>query len=924
MPNMRTAAIAMLLGSLCFAQIAKSDITPLRMCFKHSDLRVIKQPVSNLRLQWDPWTTSQMTTAVAGIILSEQMGYNVTLHAGISSAQVYKALSEGDVHLAFEVWPFGNPVPFKKYAREFVAGAEDESAQVYAYRYTNLFGRSGIFETAQITSSTPMLQDALSSPSGQQHYTKEQVENPEYGEWSGSSLCSSGNCTVQILHITPQGYDEGQVEELVKTLGIPAKVAYLGQTAHTDAIWSAVTKRSGSLVYSYVPNTNQHGISIDSLSRAKIPPRLDFKPQQLHKLAWPGLRDNYGGDALSFIADFDLTKSDYADLAKLYDNFQDAQDAACVWIKENHDKWSHLVKFPEREKSSFVCGASTVSHGHCDETYTRAWFYFGLQLALAIAFSAWSHIARQPPPFPDDIRAQLDRAISKASIGSASFDRKRGNRIFEWFLDRAHEHRTGVEFVDEVHDVPCIFKHIRTYENFILPNVDTTIGLPPAGGNDRWASTLSRSALYPYLFFSSGDGLKAVFFVCLALGFFSGALSTLFFLIIRWETFKFDVASFQQDLPTLKEGTLMQGIDKTSGQISGMINAFLLLPSFLLLGYLGYAVSRWRGFQDLSFWILGSLNNAALVVGSSINDGGKSEASKRLAFRVYRYLTVTHILCHKVLQMNPWLNAVNFDDLVHLGLLTRYEASVLAKDADRAHEIVNSWLAMEMFDGSRKDGILHRRLTCDMATKIRGNIGAFHGHFLIGQPNLWSGLMKLVCDLLVALLVFGNPFIWFLYANGPFQWVVLLYTWLTVMPYLSATTIVKCLSNPYTSSHDMFNGTAVIAWGERAQFQNLRCSFNLVQDQRSVKDHHQADDEHAIVISSAVHAHASAPVVSAEVAHQLAHINIENLHNCVARDRNGPQKKRKKKNKHAMGSRTALASDFTMLRTWHAAVICIY
>lgn len=79
-------------------------------------------------------------------------------------------------------------------------------------------------------------------------------------------------------------------------------------------------------------------------------------------------------------------------------------------------------------------------------------------------------------------------------------------------------------------------------------------------------------------------------------------------------------------------------------------------------------------------------------------------------------------------------------------------------------------------------------------------------------------------------------------------------------------------------SHDMFNGTAVIAWGERAQFQNLRCSFNLVQDQRSVKDHHQADDEHAIVISSAVHAHASAPVVSAEVAHQLAHINIDEIY----------------------------------------------
>jgi len=39
------------------------------------------------------------------------------------------------------------------------------------------------------------------------------------------------------------------------------------------------------------------------------------------------------------------------------------------------------------------------------------------------------------------------------------------------------------------------------------------------------------------------------------------------------------------------------------------------------------------------------------------------------------------------------------------------------------------------------------------------------------------------------------------------------------------------------SSHDMFNATAVIAWGERTQFQNLRCAFNSVQNHRSVQEH---------------------------------------------------------------------------------------
>ena len=64
------------------------------------------------------------------------------------------------------------------------------------------------------------------------------------------------------------------------------------------------------------------------------------------------------------------------------------------------------------------------------------------------------------------------------------------------------------------------------------------------------------------------------------------------------------------------------------------------------------------------------------------------------------------------------------------------------------------------------------------------------------------------------------------------QWSVVLFTCLAVMPYISVSTIVTCLNNPYTSSHDMFNPDMVIAWGERTHFQNLRCSFNEVQAQR--------------------------------------------------------------------------------------------
>ena len=86
---------------------------------------------------------------------------------------------------------------------------------------------------------------------------------------------------MKILHIAPQGYDEGIIEALVETLGIQAHVAYIGQENHTQAIWNGYTEGAAGLVYTYYPNSNQHGISIRDLGRANIPPGIDLKSQRI-------------------------------------------------------------------------------------------------------------------------------------------------------------------------------------------------------------------------------------------------------------------------------------------------------------------------------------------------------------------------------------------------------------------------------------------------------------------------------------------------------------------------------------------------------------------------------------------------------------------------------------------------------------------
>jgi hypothetical protein len=75
------------------------------------------------------------------------------------------------------------------------------------------------------------------------------------------------NCSAQILHIAPKGYDTNLVEQLVEDLKVPVKVVYLGPEAHTNAIWEAHTKGLGDLFYSYSPNSNQHEISVSVTTR---------------------------------------------------------------------------------------------------------------------------------------------------------------------------------------------------------------------------------------------------------------------------------------------------------------------------------------------------------------------------------------------------------------------------------------------------------------------------------------------------------------------------------------------------------------------------------------------------------------------------------------------------------------------------------
>jgi hypothetical protein len=120
---------------------------------------------------------------------------------------------------------------------------------------------------------------------------------------------------------------------------------------------------------------------------------------------------------------------------------------------------------------------------------------------------------------------------------------------------------------------------------------------PPLAGADRWTAELKRTSLFPYLFFSSGDGMRPIIILCLALGLGSGCLATLFHLLIYWETYQKDAILHAENKAFSEEGSAMAMVRDAAVSFESLISSFKFFPSFLQIGYLGYAVSRWRAFQ---------------------------------------------------------------------------------------------------------------------------------------------------------------------------------------------------------------------------------------------------------------------------------------------------------------------------------------
>ena len=306
----------------------------------------------------------------------------------------------------------------------------------------------------------------------------------------------------------------------------------------------------------------------------------------------------------------------------------------------------------------------------------------------------------------------------------------------------------------------------------------------------------------------------------------SGGIASFFYLALRHDAYRLEPKAYE-DRTRPENGDMNRLLLASSDAISTATRSFQFFPSFLLLGYVGFIVNRWRDFLRQNFTLQGRLHDIALMIGGALTDP-KSEACQAFAFDIHRLLTFIHAWGYREMEWHSWLATTTLDDYVALGLLLPEEKSIL-KDAANTLALAHALISRKV-QFAVKEGLI---LSSCSTTALR-NIAAFRGistgldvTLHLDQPSTWTALMSLVVDLLVLLYVFGTPFTAFVFEVGCFQVYVVMFSFLLTLPWICLMELLRKLHNPYAGEFDFFNVASLVSSSERSSFSMLRVGFDF-------------------------------------------------------------------------------------------------
>jgi ABC-type proline/glycine betaine transport system substrate-binding protein/ABC-type branched-subunit amino acid transport system substrate-binding protein len=283
-------------------------------CFWPPSISAAATPT--LRIAVNPWVSSALNAQVAGILLHEQLGYQVDLVAIDEYAQ-FASLSKGDLDATLEIWPSGHVADHELYIEQLKT-VEDIGP-------LGVVGQIGWFIPSYLLQQEP----SLNTWQGIKAHT-------DLFKTSGSA--TSG----QLLEGDPTWYYRDQA--IISSLGLNLTITQTGsETALLSAIDGAFQHQSPLLFYFWTPHSL---FAKYQLTQVQLPPDAPgctdcgYPAEVLYKAVFAGLSQKAPA-AYRLLKNLDLSNADQIEmLADAQNAGSTPETAARAWLAQNQPKWS--------------------------------------------------------------------------------------------------------------------------------------------------------------------------------------------------------------------------------------------------------------------------------------------------------------------------------------------------------------------------------------------------------------------------------------------------------------------------------------------------------------------------------------------------------------------------------------------------------
>jgi len=319
--------------------MTKSAFAPLFACFiilwvmaactsQNTPSDALEPPKPIIRLAENSWLNAKLNTAVARILLEEEMGYPVEV-IPIDGGTQFPAMADGDVQASLEVWPSGRGDEIAEYT---------EAGKVEIGGELGVVGKIGWFVPSYLIEDHPELStwEGLKIPENVALF-----RTPETG---GKGHFLSGPAEWPLID-----------DEIVLNL----ELDFVVEHAKTEedllaALDAAYSNQEPIIFYFWSPHP---AFTKYELTEVQLPEYTDecdamidtvgwncgYPPDVLIKIFSSTFR-NYAPDAYTFLKNFRYTNEDQIMMLGLVE-FQGKtiDEAARFWIEQNEDVWKPWI-----------------------------------------------------------------------------------------------------------------------------------------------------------------------------------------------------------------------------------------------------------------------------------------------------------------------------------------------------------------------------------------------------------------------------------------------------------------------------------------------------------------------------------------------------------------------------------------------------